>query len=185
MWGKMANQGERIRLPGGRVGKIEETMEAGVFRVRVLTQFERWRDDGQITDEQLRAAEQFNRDFQAAGKGPNYAVMSIARVDGGGRGEAHEWMATAAKRVSEALEAVGEISCPVVCAVIGEEKTIREYCRISTWAGRPMNQHFAKGLLFSALDSLERFYKVGPHKPGWGCKAPINRGGGSPPHPGG
>lgn len=146
-------------------------MEAGVFRLRVMTQFERWHDDGQITVGQLRAAEQFNRDFNAAGMTPHYAVMSMTRVDGGGSGEKPEWVAAASRRVAAALGSVGKIASPVVCAVIGEEKTIREFCRSSTWAGRPINPHFAKGLLFASLDVLEGVYKTGvrvpgPHKPG-------------------
>ncbi|MEQ8195327.1 MAG: DUF6456 domain-containing protein [Rhodospirillales bacterium] len=159
------SRGRRIiktRIADGAAVYIEETMRAGQLRVRTVSVLERWRDTGIITPAMFYAAEQFRRDFETAGLQPHYAVTPLERIDGR-KGADEVTLLSRAKRKRQAWEAVqragrllGEKSYRALEAVVGYGVTLKEFARCERWAGKPLSEPVARGILFAALEVLAR-----------------------------
>jgi hypothetical protein len=152
----------KTRVADGAAVYVEETMQAGRLRVRTVSVLERWRDTGVITSAMFFAAEQFRRDFETAGLQPRYAVTPLERIDGR-KGADEVTLLGRAKRKREAWEAVqrtgrvlGEKSYRALEAVAGYGLTLKEFARRERWAGKPLSEPVARGILFAALEVLAR-----------------------------
>ena len=159
------NRGQRIvkqRAADGAVLYIEETIRAGQLRVRSVCVLERWRDRGIITSAMFNAAEQFRRDFEAAGLQPHFAISGLERIDCR-KGADEVTLLSRAKLKRDAWDSVqrigrllGDKSYRAVEAVAGYGLTLKEFARRERWANRPLSEPVARGILFAALEVLAR-----------------------------
>ena len=112
---------------------------------------------GTITPEMHDAAKDFQAAFIVANFDPLRA-LPILRVPGTGREpDLSERQLDARRRVHKALEALGGISSPAgscVWHVIGLQRSVREWAMRQGWAGRPVRQEQAQGILLAALGML-------------------------------
>lgn len=97
----------RQREARGDVVVLEETIEAGRRRVRVLTQtlLDRYRQRGQITDRQFDAGERLHGLWRAAGAAQTVVMHYGIRIQG--RGDLGERQAALRGDVTRALTTVG------------------------------------------------------------------------------
>ncbi len=97
----------RQRAARGDVVVLEETIEAGRRRVRVLTQtlLDRYRQRGQITERQFDAGERLHRLWRAAGAAQTVVMHYGIRIQG--RGDLGERQAALRGDVTRALTKVG------------------------------------------------------------------------------
>jgi hypothetical protein len=112
---------------------------------------------GTITPEMHDAACDLQAAFIIANLDPLRAVP-ILRVPGIGREpDLNERQLGARRRVHEAMQALGGISSPAgscVWHVVGLQRSVREWSLRMGWAGRPVDQKEAKGILIAALGIL-------------------------------
>jgi Domain of unknown function (DUF6456) len=89
-------------------------------------------------------------------------ALPILRVPGTGREpDLSERQLNARRRVHQGLAALGGISSPAgscVWHVVGLQSSIREWAIRQGWAGRPVDQKEAKGILVAALGMLASHY---------------------------
>ena len=112
---------------------------------------------GTVTPEMDDAA----RDLQAAFIVANFdplRALPVLRVPGTGREpDLNERQLDARRRVHRALEALGGLSSPAgscMWHVVGLQRSIREWSMRQGWAGRPVRQEQAQGILVAALGVL-------------------------------
>jgi hypothetical protein len=112
---------------------------------------------GTIDQAMHDAAKDFQTAFIIAQLDPLRA-LPIVRVPGTGREpELNERQLHARRSVHEAMEALGGISSPAgscVWHVVGLQRSVREWAIRQGWAGRPVRQEQAQGILVAALGML-------------------------------
>ena len=119
---------------------------------------------GAIDQPMHDAAKDFQAAFIRAQLDPMRA-LPILRVPGTGRDpELNERQIDARREVHRALAGLGGISSPAgscVWHVVGLQSSIREWAIRQGWAGRPVDQKEAKGILVAALGMLASQYGYG------------------------
>lgn len=135
--------------------QIQETMEAGRYRLKRLGLLERWKAKGQIKTSEFNAAEQFWKDYNIAFGGENYSTSSMIYVDGGG-GVDDVSLGHLRKRAMSRLDLVSDklnhAALTIVIRVIGEEKPLSR-------CGFQKDQ--AKRILLKSLPVLSIVYGYG------------------------
>lgn len=152
--------GTRFRIDPGDPVTIEETAVAGTVRQRRVGLIEQWRKDGAVTPALHEASLRFEVDFAQAGlRGSGRGILS-ERVGGSPehRDGALLRVLEAKRRISLAMEAMGTTSGDVVWEVIGNERSMRDYCARRKSVGETLNVHEVKGRLLAGLDFLAGHY---------------------------
>jgi Domain of unknown function (DUF6456) len=166
---RLAARSARVKPHKVRGRQLEEVREADadgrpVLHHRVVDTLGKMLKAGTISPEMHDAA----RDFQAAFIIANLDQLRAAqvmRVPGTGReSDLSGRQLHARRRVHEAMQALGGISSPAgscVWHVVGLQSSIREWAIRQGWAGRPVDQKEAKGILVAALGMLASQYGYG------------------------
>ena len=141
-----------LKIDPGEPVVIEETLNAGVYRQRRLSVFERWHREGKLEQRHATAARMFNFDFETAQFGDNYAIVDLEKV---ARVMASDHIAVktleARRRVTEALKNVGKIGGFYLWNYVGLEKPV-------TKSGKDVREIL--GALRIVLDQLADHYAV-------------------------
>ena len=151
------------KVCGRQVEEVREKDPDGriVLRHRLVDPLARMLKTGAIDGPMQDAGHRFQRDFTLAQLDPLHAA-DLLRVPGCGRDPALlDSHVAARRRVHVALETLGGISSPAGSAVwymVGLQLSIREWSLRQGWAGRPVEQKEAKGILVAALGMLARHY---------------------------
>jgi len=143
--------------PDGAVPVLEETMVAGVKRVRNHSVILQWLASGEIEARHRDAADAFERDYHDAHLMPGYksCLASLLRVDGQSADDPSRRSVVAYWRARGAMDDMGEFGAPAAEAVICQGKSLR------TYAGEAgMTVDTVKGLLLSALGVLVVVYRT-------------------------
>ena len=138
---------------------VEETMQAGNYRLRRLSLTERWVRDGVIAPNMHQAALTFARDFHVAQLSGFYATSDVyQKVDSSPQHADHQVRKSiqARKRVARAMDAVGKRAGSVLWDVIGVDMSLREH--INRGEER-VTVNDARGRLIVALEILARHYE--------------------------
>lgn len=117
---------------------------------------------GTITRKMHAAAAQFRVDFRQANM-DTLGCIDMAGAGGrGGQGPTiTESQQAARARVAKAMAVLGGRTSPAgscVWAVVGEERTLKEWGVANGWRARPVSQEAASGVLVAALGALEAHY---------------------------
>ena len=115
----------------GEIVRLEETMQAGVLRARVLTTRDRWTaitTRGMISDMQWFAGDKFNRDWHIGCQGARVTGLYDVRIIGGAVD--NERMVDARERVKHALRDVGRQLRPVIVHVCGLDMSAGDWARL-------------------------------------------------------
>lgn len=144
---------------------IEQTTDqAGTFRKRKIDIIEQWAkkgiDRGGIEQRDHTAAVMFGVDFDKARMSPRYSAMKFSSVGGDGQGFESDKVIDAQKRVNNALAAVGKLGSHILCAIIGEGKTLKEYAADKSWLGKSNNRDVVAGQLKAILPILADHYRI-------------------------
>jgi hypothetical protein len=154
----------RIKPHKVRGRQLEEVREKDpdgriVLRHRLVDPLARMLNTGAIDGPMHDAGRRFQRDFTIAQLDPLHAA-DLLRVRGCRRDpELVDSHVAARRRIHEALAALGGISSPAGSAVwhmVGLHLSIREWSLRQGWAGRPVEQKEAKGILVAALGMLAK-----------------------------
>ena len=141
-----------LKIDPGEPVVIEETLNAGVYRQRRLSVFERWHREGKLEQRHATAARMFNFDFETAQFGDNYAIVDLEKV---ARVMAADHIAVktleARRRVTEALKNVGKIGGFYLWNYVGLEKPV-------TKSGKDVREIL--GALRIVLDQLADHYAI-------------------------
>ena len=141
-----------LKIDPGEPVVIEETLNAGVYRQRRLSVFERWHREGKLEQRHATAARMFNFDFETAQFGDNYAIVDLEKV---ARVMASDHIAVktleARRRVTEALKNVGKIGGFYLWNYVGLEKPV-------TKSGKDVREIL--GALRIVLDQLADHYAI-------------------------
>ena len=138
---------------------VEETMQAGNYRLRRLSLTERWVRDGVIAPNMHAAAIQFAGDFHTAQLSGFYATSDIyQKVDTSPQHADYlvRKSIDARRNVARALTAVGTRAGSVLWNVVGCEMSLREH--INRGEER-VTVNDARGRLIVALEILARHYE--------------------------
>jgi hypothetical protein len=147
------------KVKGRQLEEIREKDPDGriVYHHRTVDTLGKMLRAGTITPEMHDAAKDFQTAFIVANFDPLRA-LPILRVPGTGREpDLSERQLDARRRVHEAMQALGGISSPAgscVWHVIGLQRSVREWAMRQGWAGRPVRQEQAQGILLAALGML-------------------------------
>ena len=114
----------------GRVVRLEETMQAGVLRARVLTTrpLDRYHHKSMISDMQWFAGDKFSRDWHTGCQGARVTGLYDVRIVGGAVDS--ERMVDARERVKHALRDVGRQLRPVIIHVCGLDLSAGDWARL-------------------------------------------------------
>lgn len=115
---------------------------------------------GSITAGMRAAGERFRRDFRSAALDPLRAA-NLTRIPGSTGGDMTERGVAAKEHVWRAVCAVGGLASAggaCVWHVVGLEATLKEWALSRGWAGRPIREEIASGILIGALGVLEEHY---------------------------
>ena len=114
----------------GEIVRLEETMQAGVLRARVLTTrpLDRYHHKGMISDMQWFAGDKFNRDWHIGCQGARVTGLYDVRIVGGAVD--NERMVDARERVKHALRDVGRQLRPVIVHVCGLDLSAGDWARM-------------------------------------------------------
>ena len=141
-----------LKIDPGEPVVIEETLDAGVYRQRRLSVFERWHREGKLEQRHATAARMFNFDFETAHFGDNFAIVDLEKV---ARVMASDHIAVktleARRRVTEALKNVGKIGGFYLWNYVGLEKPV-------TKSGKDVREIL--GALRIVLDQLADHYAI-------------------------
>jgi hypothetical protein len=152
----------RIKPHKVRGRELEELREKDpdgriVYHHRTVDTLGKMLRAGTIDQAMYDAAKDFQAAFIIANLDPIRA-LPILRVPGNGRErELNERQLDARRRVHKALRALGGISSPAgscVWHVVGLQRSVREWAIRQGWAGRPVRQEQAQGILIAALGML-------------------------------
>ena len=128
------------------------------FRVEsLLGRLER---HGDIGARERAAGEEFARLFQLAHLDPIRAA-DVLRGDRAGASATNHGSERARRKVGAALDALGGIGSPCGgCAwfVLGCETSLRQWSLREGWAGKPIREQVAKGILVGALGTLAEHF---------------------------
>ena len=147
------------RLPQRELEEVREKDPDGriVLHHRTVDTLGKMLRSGTISQEMHDAAKDFQAAFIVANLDPLRA-LPILRVPGTGRDpDLNDRQLLARRRVHKSLEALGGISSPAgscVWHVIGLQRSVREWAMRQGWAGRPVRQEHAQGILVAALGML-------------------------------
>ena len=147
------------KLRGRQLEEIREVDPDGriVYHHRTVDTLGKMLRAGAITPEMHEAAKDLQAAFIVANFDPLRA-LPVLRVPGTGREpDLNERQLDARRRVHRALEALGGLSSPAgscVWHVVGLQRSIREWSMRQGWAGRPVRQEQAQGILVAALGVL-------------------------------
>ena len=153
---------KRIKPHKVRGRQLEEVREKDpdgriVYHNRTVDTLGKMLRAGTIDQAMYDAAKDFQAAFIIANLDPIRA-LPILRVPGNGRErELNERQLDARRRVHKALRALGGISSPAgscVWHVVGLQRSVREWAIRQGWAGRPVRQEQAQGILIAALGML-------------------------------
>ena len=156
----------RIKPHKVRGRQLEEVREKGpdgriVLLHRVVDSLAQMLKTGAVDGPMHDAGRRFQRDFTTAQLDPLHAA-DLLRVPGcGGDPGLLDSHVAARRRIHKGLEALGGISGPAGSAVwyiVGLQLSIREWSMRQGWAGRPVEQKEAKGILVAALGMLAKHY---------------------------
>ena len=143
--------------------EVRETDPDGriVIHHRLVDTLDRMHKAGTITEPMLDAGRAFQRQFILAQLDPLRAP-DIGRIPGNGRQpDPGDTTLGARRRVHGALIALGGHDGPlgsVAWHVLGCGASVREWALRQGWAGRPVRQEQAQGMLIGALDLLAGHY---------------------------
>ena len=114
----------------GRVVRLEETMQAGVLRARVLTTrpLDRYLHKDLISDAQWFAGDRFSRDWHLGCQGARVTSLYDVRIVGGSVD--NERMVDARERVKHALRDVGRQLRPMIVHVCGLDLSAGDWARL-------------------------------------------------------
>ena len=114
----------------GEIVRLEETMQAGVLRARVLTTrpLDRYHHKSMISDMQWYAGDKFNRDWHIGCQGARVTGLYDVRIVGGAVDS--ERMVDARERVKHALRDVGRQLRPVIIHVCGLDLSAGDWARL-------------------------------------------------------
>ena len=119
---------------------------------------------GTISEEMYDAARAFQANFTIV-QLDTLRALPLLRVAGTGREpDLNERQLHARRRVHEAMQALGGLSSPAgscVWHVVGLQRSIREWSMRQGWAGRPVRQEQAQGILIAALGMLAAHLRYG------------------------
>jgi Domain of unknown function (DUF6456) len=156
----------RIKPHKVRGRDLEEVREADpdgriVVHHRTVDSLDKMLRSGAIDQAMHDAAKDFQAVFILA-QLDALRALPILRVPGTGREpDLSERQLNARRRVHQGLAALGGISSPAgscVWHVVGLQSSIREWAIRQGWAGRPIDQKEAKGILVAALGMLASHY---------------------------
>jgi hypothetical protein len=156
----------RIKPNKVRGRQLEEVREKDpdgriVVHHRTVDSLGKMLRSGTITEEMHDAARDFQARFIIANLDPLRA-MPVWRVRGAGREpDLNERQLDARRRVHKAMRVLGGISSPAgscVWHVVGMQRSVREWAIRQGWAGRPVRQEQAQGILVAALGVLAAHY---------------------------
>jgi hypothetical protein len=155
-------QGGLVEIDAAR---IDSGLHAGTIVSRATDTLDRMKRADTIDDDQLAAARRFQATFVRSKLDPLRAANYGPRSSKGQREEVAASIAAAKEQVGRAIMALGGIgSLPgaIVYAVVGEGKTIEEWCSEYRFATRrPLNVTAARGVLVAALDILRAKFGIG------------------------
>ena len=114
----------------GRIVRLEETMQAGVLRARVLTTrpLDRYHHKALISETQWLAGDKFSRDWHTGCQGARVTSLYDVRIVGGAVD--NERMVDARERVKHALRDVGRQLRPVIVHVCGLDLSAGDWARL-------------------------------------------------------
>ena len=137
----------------GEIVRLEETMQAGVLRARVLTTrpLDRYHHKGMISDMQWFAGDKFSRDWHIGCQGARVTGLYDVRIVGGAVD--NERMVDARERVKHALRDVGRQLRPVIVHVCGLDLSAGDWARLY---GEPKRAGIT--VLRLALNALDDTY---------------------------
>ena len=159
----------RVKPHKVRGRELEEVREADpdgriVYHHRTVDTLGKMLRAGTIDEAMHDAAKDFQAAFIRAQLDPLRA-LPILRVPGSGRDpELNERQIDARREVHRALAGLGGLSSPAgscVWHVVGLQSSIREWAIRQGWAGRPVDQKEAKGILVAAFGMLASQYGYG------------------------
>ena len=119
-----------VQARHGRVVRLEETMQAGVLRARVLTTrpLDRYHHKALISQTQWLAGDKFSRDWHTGCQGARVTSLYDVRIVGGSVD--NERMVDARERVKHALRDVGRQLRPVIVHVCGLDLSAGDWARL-------------------------------------------------------
>jgi hypothetical protein len=159
----------RIKPHKVRGRELEEVREKDpdgriVYHHRTVDTLGKMLRAGTISQEMHDAARDFQVNFTTAQFDPLRA-LPILRVPGTGREpDLNERQLDARRRVRKVMAALGGMSSPAgscVWHVVGLQRSVREWALRQGWAGRPVRQEQAQGILVAALGMLAAHFGYG------------------------
>jgi hypothetical protein len=157
----------RVKPHNVRGRDLEEVRGRIVYHHRTVDTLGKMLRAGTITQEMHDAGKDFQVAFIVANLDPLRAIP-ILRVPGTGREpELNERQLDARRRMHEAMAALGGISSPAgscIWHVVGLQRSVREWAMRQGWAGRPVRQEQAQGILVAALGMLAAHGRYGEAK---------------------
>jgi hypothetical protein len=147
------------KVPGRQFEEVREVDPDGqiVVHHRLVDTLGRMLKSGTIDQAMHDAGRDFQAGFIVAQLDPLRALPFL-HVPGTGREpDLNERQLHARRRVQTAIEALGGISSPAgscVWHVVGLQRSVREWAIRQSWAGRPVEQKAAAGVLLAALGVL-------------------------------
>jgi hypothetical protein len=163
VWADLDNSPPSERLRHGAVDHGVETVaydkDGRAVRglaYRAIGTLERMARRGAIADEMVDAAERFRADFTVAALEPLRAAQLRERVGCEPVSTELSWRAALARRrVQNALAAVGHPGSSCLWAVVGEEKSLKEWAVTAR-----ISDENATGVLIAALGTLKAHYRL-------------------------
>ena len=119
-----------VQARHGKVVRLEETMQAGVLRARVLTTrpLDRYQHKALISQTQWLAGDKFSRDWHTGCRGARVTSLYDVRIVGGSVD--NERMVDARERVKHALRDIGRQLRPVVIHVCALDLSAGDWARL-------------------------------------------------------
>ena len=147
-----------VARPDGTIPVLEETMVAGVKRVRNHSVILQWLDAGIIETRHRDAVDAFEADYRDAHLMPGYksCLAALVRVDGGGGHITTDRYEKASRRASQAMRAMGLRGSSAITSVVCEGKSLSHYA-----AETGTHREVIKGVMLGALDVLVVVYRKG------------------------
>ena len=119
-----------VQARHGKVVRLEETMQAGVLRARVLTTrpLDRYQHKDLISATQWLAGDKFSRDWHTGCQGARVTSLYDVRIVGGSVD--NERMVDARERVKHALRDIGRQLRPVIVHVCALDLSAGDWAKL-------------------------------------------------------